>query len=352
MSILAAFLLLAVPLQGEPERLVLGYVPSWTSNPAAKDLPLDRLTHVAHAFLQSDGLGRLKPDARLPDAVLARRAREAGVRPLLSLGGAASAPVFRAVVADPEALLRYADAVAAAAAEHGYEGVDIDWEPTENDADKAGLVVLARALRAALEAKGVRNPFLSMAAPSGPWSGRWWDVEALLPHVDLLNVMAYDFHGPWSAHAGHNAPLFAAPDDPGCGPGASAEGAIRYWRVVRRWPAGKLCLGIPCYGRGFAVRRWGQAPRGPLDPPTVDARGLERLRTEGWVRGFDPRLGVPFLLADAGLYSYEDAESAALKGAWARQEGLRGIFFWNLAQDHAESGPVVVPAAARAFLGR
>ncbi len=335
-------ILLCLALQETPERVVLGYAPSWSS----AEVRLEGLTHLAHAFLQTDEDGTLKDDKQIPHPDLVRRAKAAGVRALLSLGGAASAPVFRAIVSKPAALKRYADAVAGAAVTNGYAGVDVDWEPTENDDDKAGMVLLVKALREAFAAKSL-TPVITMAAPAGSWGGRWWDVEALLPLVDLLNVMAYDFHGPWSSHAGHNAPLKAAPDDPDCGPAACVEGAMSYWRKTRAWPAAKLVVGIPCYARGFAVPRWGLKPATKLKPETLDLKGIGALLSEGWVRGFDPKVGVPLLLGEAGLYSFEDAESAALKGAWAREQGFRGIFFWHLAQDHGEPG--IVRAAARAF---
>ena len=98
--------------------------------------------------------------------------------------------------------------------------------------------------------------------------------------------------------------------------------------------------------------RWGHKPAGRLKPETIDRRTLTTLLSEGWVRGFDPKVGVPTLLGEGGLYSFEDAESATLKGAWAREQGYRGIFFWNLAQDQVDGEQPVVEAAARAFLNR
>lgn len=334
------------PAPPPPPRVVLGYYPSWVAHPNPKELRYERFTHLAHAFLQSDAQGNLKEDRAIPSRDFARLAHEKNVKVLLSLGGAGSAKVFRAIVKDDEARLRYVDAVAKRTVDSGYDGVDVDWEPTENDEDRRGLVVLVRALKEALPGR-----LLSMAAPASDWYGRWWEVDELKTRVDLLNVMSYDFHGPWSDHAGHNAPLRAAPDDED-GSGSNVEAALTYWADRRRWPKGRLNLGIPCYGRGFAVKSWHRKPAGNAPHETFAVHDVPDLIQDGWRRAWDATVGVPTLLKEgvAEILSYEDAESAALKGAWAREKGLRGIFFWQIEQDWIDGDHCVVAPAAAAFL--
>ena len=331
-----------------PSRVVLGYYPSWVAHPNAKEIVYGRFTHLAHAFLTSDADGRLREDRAIPNPDLVRRAHERSVRVLLSLGGAGSAKTFRAIVRSGDARRRYVASVAKAVADAAYDGVDVDWEPTENEEDKQGVVALVAALRDALP-----TATISMAAPGSDWYGRWWDVAALQPRVDLLNVMSYDFHGPWSEHAGHNAPLHAAPDDQD-GAAFNASAALTYWAETRQWPKDGLNLGIPCYGRGFAVKTWHQKPAGKARHESIDAREIPALLNDGWRRAWDAKVGVPTLLKEGvtELISYEDAESAALKGTWAREQGLRGIFFWNIEQDFSDGDHEIVKAAAAAFLAR
>ena len=329
-----------------PSRQVLGYYPCWVPHPSVKEIRYERFDLLLHAFLKADADGRLKEDKTIPNPELTQRAHEKKVRVLLSLGGAGSAKTFRAIVASDEGRRRYVEAVAKAVADAAYDGVDIDWEPTENDEDRKGLVALSGALRAAL-------PFKTMtaAAPASDWYGRWWDVDALKTRLDFLNVMSYDFHGPWSEHAGHNAPLFAAPDD-GDGAVANASASLTYWTEKRQWPKDRVHLGIPCYGRGFAVKTWHQKPAGKAAHESIDAHDIPALIDDGWRRAWDAKVGVPTLLKEGGveLISYEDAESAALKGAWAREKGLRGIFFWNIEQDWADGDHQIVKSASAAFL--
>jgi chitinase len=336
--------------QEAPKRppVVLGYYPSWVAHPSPKEIRYERFTHLAHAFLKSDAAGNLREDRAIPNRELTRRSREQGVKVLLSLGGARSAKIFREIVRNKEALDRYASAVAKASADHGYDGIDLDWEPTEIDEDRKGMVVLVRALKA-----GLPSGIFSMAVFASDWYGKTVDVEELRKDVDFLNVMTYDFHGPWSDHAGHNAPLHAAPDDED-GAVASVESGMAYWTVKRKWPADRLNVGIPCYGRGFAVKEWHQKASGKAPHELIDHHDVAGLLQDGWRRVWDAKVGVPTLLLEgaAELISYEDAESAALKGAWARQKGYRGIFFWNIEQDWRDGDHEVVRAAAGAFRGK
>jgi GH18 family chitinase len=100
------------------------------------------------------------------------------------------------------------------------------------------------------------------------------------------------------------------------------------------------------------VKGWGAKAAAKADPEVVDAKAVPALVSAGWVRGFDPGVGVPTLVGPAGLVSFEDPESAALKGAWARAQRYRGIFFWNLEQDFVDGDHEIVRAASKAFLGR
>lgn len=347
MRIALGFCLLLLPApQQQPPPVVLGYYPSWVSHPNPKEINFARFTHLAHAFLKADPDGTLHENKGIPNRELARRAREKNVKTLISLGGAGSAKTFRAIVKSDEARRRYVAAVGKLVYDSGYDGIDVDWEPTENEEDRKGLVVLVGALRESLPWSTI-----TMAAPGSDWYGRWWDVDALKGRIDLLNVMSYDFHGPWSDHAGHNAALHGAPDDEDAAV-SNVSASLTYWADKRRWPKDKLNLGIPCYGRGFAVKAWGAKQTAQAPHESISSRDVRHLLDDGWRRAWDAKVGVPTLLKEGSgeLISYEDAESAALKGAWAKEKGLRGIFFWQIEQDWVDGDHEIVKSASAAFL--
>ena len=105
----------------------------------------------------------------------------------------------------------------------GYDGADVDWEHPETVADTRRLSGFVAALRQEMP----RPLLLTMAVPATDWNGRWYDAPALMPHLDWLAVMCYDFYGPWSAEAGYQAALFAPK---GTEQGLCASAGITYWR--------------------------------------------------------------------------------------------------------------------------
>ncbi len=314
---------------------VLGYYPDWVAGstlpPERIDFPL--FTHLCHAFAVPAEDGSIPDATEKTGRALCAGAKRARVRVLLSVGGAETGRRFAAVTSDPAKRARLLDGLVDQVKRIGYDGIDLDWEFMENAAERDLHAALVRDLRARLP----RPALISMAVPAGDWYGRWLDAPALLPHVDLLNVMTYDFAGPWSDKADHNAPMPYLAD------------GLTYWTKQKGFPKEKLNLGIPCYGRGFAVRRW----RDPVDKakkpahPYAALNDIEGLRAAGWKREFDKAAGVPFLVSPDGteLISYEDTDSAAAKGKWARAQKAAGIFFWEISQDFAGGTHRIVKAA-------
>ena len=71
--------------------------------------------------------------------------------------------------------------------------------------DRSDCTTLMQELR-----NGLPSPWLiSMAVPSDPRSwGQGFDIPALAPLVDFMNVMTYDYYGTWSGATGHVSPMF------------------------------------------------------------------------------------------------------------------------------------------------
>jgi len=330
--------------------IVLGYYPAWKTGLEPDQIGFSLFTHLAHAFASPTAEGAVAGITVDQARALTKPAHAAHVKTILSLGGGgAGSDHFAAIMADPVKADRFVGESAELVAAAGYDGLDCDWEFPSNPVDSANLVKLVAAYR-----KRLPKSLLTMAVNASDWNGKWFDHAALLPLFDFLNVMTYDFHGPWGDHrSGHNSPLHPTPGDPD-GATLNCAAGMAYWHERKGFPRDKLCLGIPCYGRSFPVAHWGEIATPPPWPRAyVGFKDVHALQAEGWKREWDAAAAVPFLRKDRikELISYEDEESAALKGRWAKDHGYRGIFFWEVTQD-AVGGTHRIAAAARiALLG-
>jgi chitinase len=321
--------------------IVLGYYADWAENLSPEAIDYRLLTHLSHSFATLNEKGMLK----LPDAsrtkTLTTLAKRAKVKTILAFGGAESGKAFAAATATDAAVTTFASQIAQILGDLGYDGADVDWEVPSNSEEKGRMEALVKTLR-----QKAPKAILTAATPASDWSGKWYATEKLAPYLDFINVMTYDFHGPWGNHAGHNAPLTPTSQDREDGQ-FSVTSAMDYWLKSKKWPANQLCLGIPSYGRGFAAKL-GAPTKGEYSRSYVSYQEVLMLtRDSEWIARRDAEAQVPYLEKKDGkeFVSYEDPESARRKGAFARKLGLSGIFFWEVAQDFDGRTHPIVRAA-------
>ena len=328
---------------------ILGYYADWNPNLPPSKIDYRLFTHLTHAFARvgKDGSFAFPDLARSRE--LCDRARAAGTKVILAIGGANSAESLARGTATTDGINGVMDQIAARVKAAGYDGLDIDWEFPENPAQADQMNQLVKQLRARLP-----QAVLTMAAPPLDWNGKWYQPDALLPYLDFVNVMTYDFHGPWSKHAGHNAGLrYSEADGHSECRAVTMESGIAYWQKQKNWPKEKVLLGIPLYGRGFQASGLGKAASGSYARSEVPYREIPALLKAGWVRQWDTDSQVPFLQnpTKTEVVSYDDAQSTRKKGEYARQQGLGGIFFWEISQDFDGKTNPLVQAARSGLRG-
>jgi chitinase len=260
-------------------------------------------------------------------------------------------------VSKPEFEDRFFKSVMAIVKDNDYDGIDLDWEYPDNEKEVVGFERLTRAFRKALDELGAvkdRPMFVTMAASSNPGTLKWLGKDFLLETMDWINVMTYDYAGDWTNYAGHHSPLFPSSKQPGA-PRSTAL-SMKYLLEERGLPADRLAVGIPLYGRGFAVAE----PYGPkknatkAGVPRGDYNNLHRLEQEkGWTRIWDKETQNPWLIAPDHkvVVGYDDAESVAIKTEWAMKQGFRGVFFWQIGADLLPDNINPLQEASRAKLG-
>ena len=332
---------------------------------AAKDKPLARLVPGTTG---SENLGTLNQLRRLRTW----RQQNGQVLPLLfSIGGWGYASAFSGAVATDAGMINFVNSCVNLMMSEAFDGIDIDWE-YPSTAETPRFTALMQQFRSALNAKGT-NPrtgapyLLTMAEPAGDYYLSRFDVAAIQPYVDWVNVMTYDFHGCWGMdHTGHNSPLYGSAEDPD-GATEDSRDAVEAW-IARGMPAGKVLLGLAYYGKAFQAL-YSSGPNSlypgrfaPIDPAqndeptcapgTWDTDGnldywdlaANYVNLNGFTRYWDNQQAVPFLWKDLTRWvTYDDSTSLSGKAGYARTRGLGGVFVWELAMESAPAPPKTYP---------
>jgi len=327
------------PPTKEADKVFVGYV---YGRPQKINFRL--YTHLCHAFVVADGDGKIRPSKTCPSRPLVADAHQAGVQVLISLGGWGWDKQFAAIVSKAAAEDRYVNSVMAIVDQYDYDGIDLDWEYPDTKEEVVGFDRLSRRFRKELDSLGQkkgRHLFQTMAASASPSTLKWLPNKLLLETMDWIHVMTYDYTGNWTAYAGHHSPLFASSKQPGAR--HSTALSMKYL-VERGMPANRLTVGLPLYGKGFAVAEpyaatkkaaQGQSARGG------NYSSIAKLITEkGWTRQWDDETKNPWAIAPdrSAVIGYDDADSLSFRTAWAMQQGFRGVFFWQISGDLLPDG--------------
>lgn len=345
-------------------KTVVGYYTGWSAYKGytLDKIPANRLTHLNYAFAKIDpstltiALADPAKD-RQNFAALARLKKQyPHLKTLISVGGWEYSGYFSDAAATASARETFARSCVAFLREHGFDGLDLDWEyPVSGGlagnhnrpADKQNFTLLLQTLRQHLDAAGAQDGKTYLLTIAGAANTSYLQkiepskVAALVDHIFL---MAYDMHGPWDSYADLNAPLYtpsaASPQYRG-----SVDSAVAAYRKAGV-PAKKLVLGMPLYGyRYTGVQESGNG----LYSPFSSAASISYtqvvstyLNQPGYTRWVHPEAKVPVISGNGVFISYEDADSMAAKGAYARAQGLGGVGFWELSHD--SSGTLVKSA--------
>jgi chitinase len=203
----------------------------------------------------------------------------------------------------------------------------VDWEHPSNAEQGRDFLALLAAIRLHLPDD---RYLLTAALPAGQWALQNIDLYKAQDYLDLLNLMAYDFTGSWSQKAGHHAQLFS-----GNSSEASGSAAVDYV-ICTGFPAAKILLGVPVYGRSFlGATGPGQSYEGlGGEGGTFEYKQLPRPGTEEVV---NTRVVAAFCIGgDGGFVSYDNPETVKMKAKYCIERGLGVSFFhicsWSLAR--------------------
>ncbi|KAK3321874.1 hypothetical protein B0H66DRAFT_638391 [Apodospora peruviana] len=338
----------------------VGYYEGWALSRSCdamtpEQIAIGAYTHLIYGFLSIDpNTFAVIPEdpSELPllSRFTALKRLKPGLQTWLSIGGwsfndpGPTAATFSQLVGSTTAQTAFFSSLLSFMQQYSFDGVDIDWEyPTTPDrsgspADYVNLATFIGKLRTQLNTKGYG---LSMTLPSSYWYMRGFDIASLATHIDWFNVMTYDLHGTWDAI------------DPWIGNIMLAHTNLTEIRQTMdlMWrnniPPAKINLGMGFYGRSFTAsdpncKRSGcPFSGGGLPGQCTQSEGtlsyseIERIiKSSGASVILDTEAAVKIVTWNSNQWvSYDDADTFAMKMAYANSECLGGTMVWAVSLD-------------------
>ena len=349
----------SVPAPTVPGKIVVGYYTGWSAykgyTPAK--VPAAYLSHLNYAFAKIDpktkkiALADPAQDRKNFAAIRQLKQSHPHLKTLISVGGWDYSAYFSDVAASAAGREAFAQSCVAFILEHGFDGVDIDWEypvsgglagNSNRPQDKQNFTLLLQAIRGKLdqqEKKDGRTYYLTIAGAANTSYLSKIEPQAVAGIVDYIFVMAYDMHGPWDRYADLNAPLYTPSEASPQYKNSVYDGILAYRN--KGVPAKKLVLGMPFYGylyQGVSNTNGGLYSRfTSAKAVSYDTVKNSYLGKAAYTQHRHSSAQVPYLSGGQIFLSYEDPVSIAAKASLAKSLGLGGIGAWELSHDTSNS---------------
>ncbi|GBG18942.1 VCBS repeat-containing protein [Nostoc commune NIES-4072] len=340
--------------------VVAGYLPSWgissTTNPAT--IPVNKLTHLFYAFADVDTEGNVKlsPDGQDGDINVLKslKAQNPKLKILVSIGGAGEND-FSSAASTAQSRIFFAQSAINFMKNNGFDGIDIDWEFPKKE-ENSNYIQLLSELRQELNNASTTdgNKYLLTTALSGspyqlspsdyadaPYDLNSTVLKTTSEYVDFINLMTYDYHGSWENTTNHQAALYKSSSDQSY----NSDKLNADWSVKKYLSAGveakDIVLGVPLYSPTWAGVKAGSNNDGLFQSATSANDPLlykdihAQVGTDGYQYNWDDSAKVPYIYNSQKqeFSTYEDKRSVLEKVNYVEQQGLGGIFFWQLIGD-------------------
>ena len=376
-------------LQAQPCREVVAFYPSWKwydrgrlVNPSTIDY--SKYTVINYAFFKPEKngsislfdpyadktilLGEIGPNAKrgyeknnevnrnwhIPGTSLIDKAHENGVKVFISIGGWTMSENFSAIANNAEKRQQFAASCANLVLTYRVDGIDIDWEYPGNKAqngnatDRENFTLLLKEVRYAfdiLQRKVGKKLWLTADFGAGASHAAQIEWEQVVPLLDHINVMTYDFYGSTPGRTNHHSPLY--PPRKGMN-GYDLDSSVRNLIENHYVPPSKINIGLAFFGRSLRTK-------GEADIHTASHRSADE-------KTFAADNGAPAyynILASQHLFYYhwddyaetpylsgkrlntfvtfDDENSIRKKGKYILDNGLSGAIVWDIMSDYVES---------------
>lgn len=280
-------------------------------------------------------------------------AHQAGVKLLPSIGGWNDSGNFPGIAASPVKRQTFISACINLINNYKFDGIDLDWEYPGyaphggSPADKQNFTLLLQELRSALNylsGQTGKNYLLTSCFGAAATHMQHIDWQAMLPLVDYVNLMTYDFHGSWDPESNHHTPLYA----PAVGdPQWCFDGAFSLITQTYQVPPEKINIGVAFYGKALANCTQLYGPHSGYDASTFWEDEGQPLyynimkRMSQFTRYWDAQVLCPYLLGNSlnTFVTYDDRTSIGHKAQYVVNHNIAGVIIWEITGDYMETFP-------------
>lgn len=298
------------------------------------------------------------PVSYYPNTSIIDLAHNAGTKVMVSIGGWTLSDNFPAIAASAVLRAKFASECNRLIKFYKFDGIDIDWEypgyaqHSGTPADKVNFTLLIDQIRDSLNALGTLNNKtykLSACFSADPANMQNIEWNNIVPLLDMINLMSYDFFGAWDCKANHNSPLYAPTSGD---PNFNCNNA--FLKLVNTYsvPSTKINLGVAFYGRSQMGATGLHQTTNCTENAAVfsDDQGTPLYynvvkNMNLFDKYFDNTAKVPYLLgkstgsASGTFVSYDDKQSIGLKASYIKNQNARGAIIWEITGDYMETSP-------------
>ncbi|KZX01776.1 hypothetical protein JL49_03960 [Pseudoalteromonas luteoviolacea] len=249
-----------------------------------------------------------------------------------------------------------------------WDGIDIDWEfpgvaaanpNLGSPSDGETYIKLMRELRTMLdeeEARTGRKYELTSAINVGYDKLEKVNYGEAIKYMDYILMMSYDYFGAWDLEGlGHQTAVYPSDFKP-------SDKRTTHYNLktgidllkAQGVPGNKLVAGVAMYGRGWTgvdhtpgthhMQGKATGPSAPadafkLEPGTLMYANIAQWATHpDWESHYDTVAQAAYIYrpSTGDLISYDDQRSVTAKGQLVQQEGLGGMFGWEIDTDNGD----------------